>query len=999
MKTSLLLFSLFLVSIATAENQNTSLKSQIEAEMILEEDQNSSSLEDSSDDTKSDGFSSNVEKIKVTGSRIKRIDLEGLNPVASFSAEELDSSGYHSIGDFLRDTNVNSFGVSRGTAGSTATGGSYTEVNGESALILINGLRVTKDPELHAFDLNQVPMNAVERIDVLRGGAGAIYGSDAVGGVINFITKKDFSGVQIFGSLTPTLYPLYRGKSLKGEKLDDYLAGSEASAGVVFGESGSNWSYIGNLNARYQENIRMDQRQWSSKIFSGTAQHATFSDIDSGEDFHTNCPDGLNEPCLFDYTPYADFMPRYLQLNGFVQGEYRNNDITYYTQVLGGFKRSQYFYAPIPVNAGVEPPLEVKAGHPISEVSGRAFKLSHRFLKAGRRDTPANYWMLDTTVGLKGYLSKIWDYDFSLKGAHIIKNRTEKNVLLRDKVISAIEQGLYNPLKPTKEGLKEAIHTAKGKSNSSLIFSSLDFSGQQAGFDLATGFQAYFERYSEVSDPQARKNNILSNAGSDGKGNRYVGAYYLEAIKSFADILELQLAWRADYYSDFGLTNFGLNEFIDSDNLKFLDYLIGTPKLAFRFQPDPRFLLRGSIGSSFKAPNLSSLYGGKSSGFPWLFDTPGCVTQITNLTEDSLNKKLQKEISKVEGEEEKKAIRDEFQVYKDNFKKVKENKGLTTLLVAHEKDVLEKGDLSEEQKKVIKEQSLVDAVTSLYGNTESCKVTQYYAETSSNKNLDETRAITASLGSAIELTEDINLSLDLIYIAKNAIPSLGITDSTGVGKKFLNAEALKGKSALEDFGVITKRKEDGGQELENVQTKYLNLADSRKLFVDFNFNLADIKGLSYGKTYWANNFTFFLIDKAEEFPGLGVDDLSGKFRRPRWRNASVLGWQDKKHHVFLKALSAASFQRNSSNPSKYFPLYTRFDVNYEYKMNEKTSLQFNIYNFLNLSLNFKNKSEDLLSFSLDIPFDPDAKTVDTRTVLDIFGINGAYFTVKISHLL
>jgi len=63
--------------------------------------------------------------------------------------------------------------------------------------------------------------------------------------------------------------------------------------------------------------------------------------------------------------------------------------------------------------------------------------------------------MLDTTVGAKGYLSKVWDYDFSLKGAHIIKNRTEKNVLLRDKVISAIEPGLYNPLEPTKEGLKE----------------------------------------------------------------------------------------------------------------------------------------------------------------------------------------------------------------------------------------------------------------------------------------------------------------------------------------------------------------------------------------------------------------------------------------------------------------------------------------------------------------------------------------------------------------
>jgi len=938
-------------------------------------------------DSSSGDLAGPVEKIKVTGSRIKRIDLEGLNPVVSFSAEELDNSGYHSIGDFLRDTNVSSFGLSRGTAGSAATGDSYTRINGEPALILINGLRVTKDPELHDFDLNQIPINAVEKIDVLKGGAGAIYGSDAIGGVINFIIKKDFSGTKFFGSLTPTLYPLYRG-SLKAD-LDDYLAGSEASAGVVFGDTGSNWSYIGNLSTRYQENIRMDQRQWSSTLYSGTSPYAVFVDPESGQSIHTNCP----EDCRFDYTAYADLMPRYYQVNGFLSGEYKQDNTTLYTQFLASYKRSQYFYAPIPVSAGVRPPLEVPLDHsiPDPEVSGRAFKLTHRFLKAGKRNTPTDYGMADLTLGARGYLSKIWDYDFSVKGAHIIKNRTEKNLLLRDKTIEAIQKGKYNPLQPTKEGLKEAIYTAKSKSNSSLLFSSLDFTGQSGGFDIASGLQAYYQRYQNKADKQSKAKNILSDAAGDGLGSRYVGSYYLEAVKKLQSDLELQLAWRADYYSDFGLTNFGLREFIDSESnqLKFLDYLIGTPKLAFRYQSDPRFMLRGSLGSSFKAPELSSLYGSKSSGFPWFFDTLNCIAQIKAFEE-----------TQIEGptEEEAKAKR-------EALAHLKKNKELIPLLTAYEEDVLQKGDLSPEQKKAVKEQKLVKAssliskeINRLHGGESSCHPAQYFTTTKSNKDLKETRAITASLGSAFEASDGLNFGLDLIYIAKNGIPSTGVVDSTGIGKKFLDVEALKGKSALEEYDIITTRKKSG--RLENVQTKYLNLAKSRKLFLDFNFNLTDIKGLFFqdGRGYWTNNFTYFLIDKMEEFPNFGIDDLSGNYGRPRWRNASRLGWQNKKHHVFLKALTVATF-KTAIDPSKYFPLHTRFDVNYEYRMDEKTSLQLNVYNFLNLGLNFKNQDEKFLSLSLDIPFDPNGYTADTRTDIDLFGINGAYFTVKVSHLL
>ena len=967
---------------------------------MAETNQNEESFDKSGNSYSAGADSSALEKIKVTGSRIKRIDIEGPSPVVMFDSEDLQQSGYDSVADFLRDSNIAPFGVSRGTAGSASTGDSFARIKGEPALILINGLRVTDDPEIHSFDLNQIPINAVEKIEVLKDGAAALYGSDAIGGVINFITKKDFSGVKIFASLTPTLYPLYRLK-LKDLKtsFDDYLAGSQASYGLVFGETRSDWSIVGALNTRYQENIRMNQRNWSKELFSRTTPQAEYVFLpESKKESVDNCKE--KQPCLFDYTPYADLMPKYFQLNGFAQGEYKHDDVTLYTQILGSYKYSQYYFAPIPVSAGVKPALEIPKDHKVKEAAGEPFKVSHRFMEAGKRDTHAHYGMGDVTIGAKGYLSKIWDYDINVKGAHIIKNRVEKNRLLRDKTILAIQNGIYNPFEPSKEGLKDAVYTARGSSNSSLIFSSANFSGTAGGFNLATGFQAYFQRYANNPDKEKKASNILSAAGSDGSGNRYVGSYYLEAIKNLSSALELQLAWRADYYSDFGFTNFGLRELIEdinSDNLKFLknwkflDYLIGTPKIAFRFQPTPDFIFRGSVGSSFKAPELSSLYGSKSTGFPWIFDTPGCIEDLNNLTEEAINKQAN----------ESKKSKEDINMLKANLSKLKKHKELVSLIVVYGQKTLEKAELSPKQKEIIEKENLVPAVTSVYGsidpNFNSCKPRQYFVATSSNKDLRETRAVTASLGSVLELAPGVNFNLDLNYIAKNGIATTGLEDSTGVGKKFLDSFALHGETALTKHGIKIERREDG--ELENVETKFLNLQKSQKLFLDFGLKaqLSNIQ-IHNGSPYYNNDFTFFILDKSEEFPGFGLENLIGQFGRPRWANSAVLGWQNDKHHIFIKALSTASFKK-ASNPSEHFPLYTRFDINYEYLISEKTSLQLNVFNFLNLGLNFEDKDASLLSVSLDTPFDSDAYSSGTRTDLDIFGTNGAYFSVRLSHLL
>src|SRR5690606_8718859 len=128
--------------------------------------------------------------------------LEGATPVSVYDRLELDISGEISVSDFLRDTTFNSFGSFRQTSGSSAQSQSTLSLRGVGSgrtLVLVSGRRLPGSPVLGGAvqNLNTIPMAAVERIDILRDGASAIYGSDAVGGVVNIILRDDYEGLQI----------------------------------------------------------------------------------------------------------------------------------------------------------------------------------------------------------------------------------------------------------------------------------------------------------------------------------------------------------------------------------------------------------------------------------------------------------------------------------------------------------------------------------------------------------------------------------------------------------------------------------------------------------------------------------------------------------------------------------------------------------------------------------------------------------------------------------
>ncbi|TFW28326.1 TonB-dependent receptor [Massilia horti] len=157
-----------------------------------------------------------IQRVEITGSSIKRIAKEGALPVEIISRKQLEQQGIVTAEQLISTLNVNGTGSDNLASNSDVTSGAQRGNNGassanlrgqgaDSTLVLLNGRRIaTHGMKGSAVDLNSIPMAAVERVEVLKDGASSIYGTDAIGGVINFITRKDYSGLeaQVFDDKT-----------------------------------------------------------------------------------------------------------------------------------------------------------------------------------------------------------------------------------------------------------------------------------------------------------------------------------------------------------------------------------------------------------------------------------------------------------------------------------------------------------------------------------------------------------------------------------------------------------------------------------------------------------------------------------------------------------------------------------------------------------------------------------------------------------------------------
>jgi outer membrane receptor protein involved in Fe transport len=170
-----------------------------------------------------------LQEVTVTGTRIRRVDTETANSVTVIDAKAIQDSGYQTVGDIIqRLPSVSGNGVSPAVNNGGGFGESTIDLRGLDAkrtLILVDGRRQGIVGASDATDVNQIPVNMIDHIEVLTEGAGAIYGSDAVGGVVNFITKKDTDGLEFgadYGKTTHDDGPQHGFNVLFGKQIDNF---------------------------------------------------------------------------------------------------------------------------------------------------------------------------------------------------------------------------------------------------------------------------------------------------------------------------------------------------------------------------------------------------------------------------------------------------------------------------------------------------------------------------------------------------------------------------------------------------------------------------------------------------------------------------------------------------------------------------------------------------------------------------------------------------------
>jgi iron complex outermembrane receptor protein len=186
------------------------------------------------------------ESVVVTGSRVRRIDAETAAPVQIVTREQIQSSGVATVGDLLQDLpSISGAATNPQVNNGGGDGASTISLRGlgsERTLVLLDGRRLGA-----SFDVNSIPLNLVERVDILKQGAGATYGSDAIGGVVNIVTRRNVQGVTI---------AYQTGKSSRGDAKTDNVE-------LTFGSSTNRGHVAVGLNYNKQGKVSAGDRDFS----------------------------------------------------------------------------------------------------------------------------------------------------------------------------------------------------------------------------------------------------------------------------------------------------------------------------------------------------------------------------------------------------------------------------------------------------------------------------------------------------------------------------------------------------------------------------------------------------------------------------------------------------------------------------------------------------------------------------------------------------------------
>ena len=530
-----------------------------------------------------------LDRVEVTGSRIKRAEIEGALPVTVISRADIDVSGKVSVAELLQSSTFNSFGSVTPASGSSAQ--SFSELSlrglgGGRTLILIDGRRAPTSPQTGiGQDLNSIPLAAVERVEILSDGASAIYGADALGGVVNIITRKDFNGAEI---------TLGTGQSTRG--------GDTEQGSALFGTSGDRGRMLGGVSYTRRGINFIQDLEWVGRGASSYSNNYYNFALDSGGNRAptsrigtvpggcTNTGFYLNSSgstCLYDFNLVAADTASIDQKGLFVRGDYQVND-DWNLYFSGNVTRVESFgrFAPTPEF------IFLTAASP-NNTTGRDVLLKHRFAALGPRDNFDETNVYDFNIGANWQASDKVAVDFGLRRSESRFTSFGRNYVNIPVATQLFNSGAYNVFDPM--GNSESVLADMRATTTRDGFYKMDELYAVANIDLfemsggtsvmAIGAEHRKEDYADIYDAQAAAGNVGGSAGNSSFGSRNLSSLYAEWILPILPSLEADVAARYDDYSDFG------------DSV--------SPKVSLRWHPIDSLTLRGSYGEGFRAPPLT----------------------------------------------------------------------------------------------------------------------------------------------------------------------------------------------------------------------------------------------------------------------------------------------------------------------------------------------------------------------------------------------------------
>ncbi|GLQ99804.1 TonB-dependent receptor plug domain-containing protein [Dyella mobilis] len=562
-----------------------------------------------------------LEAVTVTGSNIKTTDLEGPNPVQVITAAQIQASGKTTLPDFLRSISANTGNsVNEQLTGSFSAGTAGISLRGlgqQNTLVLVDGKRVSNYATAYNLqetfvDLNSLPLAAVERIEVLKDGASAVYGSDAIAGVVNIILKQNYqgaeAGVSYGGSTEGTGQTEHDFHILLGHgdiKKDGY--------NVFFALDGTRSNQLSQDDVSWLRNSDFRNQPGGTLAWVPT----NYYNNDPTQGFANavgpvqRVPYGAITPgmagTVWAYNPaqYTTLIPGIERYHAVLKGTLKLTDsIQAYAEAIYSRSNASFIFGPpLAIGSGlrswnnatqqlVNIDTTLPVGNPANPYSVPT-PVNTNLWQLGQRNKRDHTQFNRVLAGLQGHDGG-WDWDISVEHSESQLDENVTNFGNRYAFQSLLADGGYdlasddNPASAT-----DALRIATQRPASSTL-SSLDATATRSLFDLpagtvgfATGYQFRNESMNSQTSAQVLSGTELRPAIDIIDGSRNVQAAYAEFNVPILSTLEADVAGRVDHYSDFGKAF--------------------APKFSLRYQPLDWLLLRGSFSRGFRAPSLPEI--------------------------------------------------------------------------------------------------------------------------------------------------------------------------------------------------------------------------------------------------------------------------------------------------------------------------------------------------------------------------------------------------------